>query len=87
MESGAGGKGYLELRALVICSECSQIYIGQAEHLIDTRLNRHREHIWLEHTDKSAMAEHSISLGHHIQHHNTSISPANPDMWIIYSGR
>jgi hypothetical protein len=37
---------------------------------MDTRLQEHQWHICLEQT---AMAEHSVDLGHHIQFHNTSI--------------
>jgi hypothetical protein len=70
-------KGYLGLRALGVNSKCSQIYIGQSDHLIDTRLKEHHEHIWLEHTDKSDMVEH-ISLGHHIQLHNIGILSTKP---------
>jgi uncharacterized protein with PIN domain len=40
---------------------------------VDTRLKEHQRHIRLEHPDKSAVAEHSVDLGHHIQFHNTSI--------------
>jgi hypothetical protein len=38
----------------------------------------HHWHIWLDHLDRSAMAEHSINLGHHIQLRNTSIPSAIP---------
>jgi hypothetical protein len=40
---------------------------------VDTRLKEHQRHIHLEHPEKSAMAEHSVDLGHHFQFHNTSI--------------
>jgi hypothetical protein len=40
---------------------------------MDTRLKEHQRHIRLENTDKSAMAEHRVNLGHHIQFHNTPI--------------
>jgi hypothetical protein len=39
---------------------------------VDARLKEHQRHICLEHPDKSAMAEHSVDLGHRIQFHNTS---------------
>jgi hypothetical protein len=40
---------------------------------VDTRLKKHQQHIQLEHPDKSAVAEHIVDLGHHIQFHTTSI--------------
>jgi hypothetical protein len=40
---------------------------------VDTRLKEHQRHIRLEHPDKSAVAEHSIELGHRIELQNTSI--------------
>jgi hypothetical protein len=41
---------------------------------MDIRLKDHQRHIRLEHPDKSAIAEHSIDQGHHIQFHSSSIS-------------
>jgi hypothetical protein len=38
-----------------------------------TRFKKHQHHICLEHPDKSAMAKHSISLGHSIHLQNTTI--------------
>jgi hypothetical protein len=43
-----------------------------------TRLKEHQWHIQLEHPDKSAIAEHSVNSGHHIQFHNTSILTTKP---------
>jgi hypothetical protein len=40
---------------------------------VDAMLKEHQRHIHLEHLDKSAVAEHSIDLGHHIQFHNNSV--------------
>jgi hypothetical protein len=40
---------------------------------VNIRLKKHQGNIRLEHPDKSAVAEHSMNLGHHIQFHNTSI--------------
>jgi hypothetical protein len=40
---------------------------------VDTRLKEHELHMQLEHPDKSALAEHSIDLGHRIQFYDTSI--------------
>jgi hypothetical protein len=56
-----------------ISCECGKVYIGQTGRSVDTRLKQHKWHIRLEHSNKSAMAEHSIKFEHHIQFHNTSI--------------
>jgi hypothetical protein len=53
--------------------ECGKVYIGQTGRSVDTRLKEHQRHIRLEHPDKSAVAEHTVDLGHHIQFHETSI--------------
>jgi hypothetical protein len=53
--------------------ECGRVYIGQTGRSVDIRLKEHQRHIRLEHLDKSAVAEHSIDRGHHIQFHNSSI--------------
>jgi hypothetical protein len=56
--------------------ENTQLYIRtghEGRHWADTSLKEHQQHVHLEHPDKSAMAEHSVNLGHHIQFHNTSI--------------
>jgi hypothetical protein len=58
--------------------ECGQVYIGQKRRSIDTRLKALYQHIPLEYPDKSAMAEHSINLGHCIQLHNTTILSTKP---------
>jgi hypothetical protein len=47
-------------------SECGHAYIGQRGHSVDIRMKEHRQHIQLDHSDKSAVAGHSIQL------HNTS---------------
>jgi hypothetical protein len=44
--------------------KCGQVYIGQTSFSIETRVKEHQCHIYLEHPDKSAVAEHSINLGH-----------------------
>jgi hypothetical protein len=51
--------------------ECSQVYSGQMGHSTDIRLKEHQHHFHLEHPDKSAVAEHSINLGHNIKLQNT----------------
>jgi hypothetical protein len=53
--------------------ECGRVYIGQTGSSVDIRLKEHQRHIRLKHPDKSAIAEHSIDQGHHIQFHNSSI--------------
>jgi hypothetical protein len=40
---------------------------------MDIRLKEHQWHIRLEHSDKSAIPEHSSDQGHCIQFHNSSI--------------
>jgi hypothetical protein len=42
------------------------------------RLKEHQRHIRLEHPDKSAVAEHSIELGHRIQLQNELIGGKPP---------
>jgi hypothetical protein len=58
--------------------KCGQVYIVQTGRSVDTKLNEHQRHIRLEHPDKSAVAEHSINLGHHIQLQNTTILSTKP---------
>jgi hypothetical protein len=53
--------------------ECGMVYIGQTGRSVDTRLKEHQRHVRLEHPEKSAVAEHSVDLGHRILFHNTSI--------------
>jgi hypothetical protein len=53
--------------------ECGQVHIGQTGSSIDTRIKEHHRHIRLAHPDKSAVAEHSISLGHRTQLQDTKI--------------
>jgi hypothetical protein len=65
-------------RVYIIPCECSQVCIGQTGRSVDTRLKEHRRHIRLEHPDKSAVAEHSINLGHCIQLQNTTILSTKP---------
>jgi hypothetical protein len=57
-----------------ITCECGSAYNGQTGLFHGYRLiMQHHQHIPLEHTDKSAVAEHSIDQGHRIQFHSTSI--------------
>jgi hypothetical protein len=53
--------------------ECGRVYIKQTCRSVDIGLKEHQRHIRLEHPDKSAVAEHNIDQGHHIQFHNASI--------------
>jgi hypothetical protein len=43
------------------------VYIGQTGSSIEIGVKEHQCHIRLEHPDKSAVAEHSIYVGHRIQ--------------------
>jgi hypothetical protein len=65
--------------------ECGRVYIGQTSCSIETRVKERQPHINLEHPDKSAVAEHSINLGHCIQLQNiTILSTKSRDMdWMI----
>jgi hypothetical protein len=46
--------------------ECSKVYIGHTGLSMNARLKEHQWHIRLEHPDKSAVAEHSVNLGHRL---------------------
>jgi len=49
------------------------VYIGRPRCSIEMRIKQHHQHIRLYHPDKSAMAKHSINLGHCIQFQDTRI--------------
>jgi hypothetical protein len=53
--------------------KCDSVYIERTSCSADTRLKEHQRHIQLEYRDKLAVAERSISQGHRIQFHITSI--------------
>jgi hypothetical protein len=53
--------------------ECGKVYTGQTGCSVDARLKKQQQHIRLEHPEKSAVAERSVDLGHHIQFHNISV--------------
>jgi hypothetical protein len=55
------------LRVYRIQCEYGQVNTGQTGYSTDTRVREHHEHILFEHTDKSAMAQHSINSEHYIQ--------------------
>jgi hypothetical protein len=61
-----------------ISCEYGQVYIGQTGRSSDTRLKEHQRHVRLEHPDKSAVAEHSINLGHDIHLYDTAILSTKP---------
>jgi hypothetical protein len=53
--------------------ECGQVYIGQTEWSIDTRIKEQHRYIRLSHPDKSAVAERNIGRGYRIQLQNTKM--------------
>jgi hypothetical protein len=53
--------------------ECGKVYVVQTGRSVESRLKEHQRHICLEQPYKSAVAEHSVDLGRHIQFHNTSV--------------
>jgi hypothetical protein len=53
--------------------KCGKVYFGQIGCSIEARVKEHHRHIHLYHPGKSAVAEHSINLGHRKQLQNTSI--------------
>jgi hypothetical protein len=53
--------------------ECGQVYIGQTDRSIETRIKEHQRHIRLQHPHKYAVAEHNINLDHRIELQNTTI--------------
>jgi hypothetical protein len=63
--------------------ECGQVYISQTGCYVETRVKEHQRYIRLEHPDKSAIAEHSIYLGHCIQLQNTTILSIKFMDWVI----
>jgi hypothetical protein len=59
--------------------ECGQIYIGQAGCSTETRIKEHQQHIRLGQPDNSAMARHSINLGHCFKLQTPPSSPPRRD--------
>jgi hypothetical protein len=70
---GESGLGLQTLGVRNIPCECGKLFIGKTCSSIDTRVNAHYCHILLYQSEKSAVAEHSIDLGHWISLNNTSI--------------
>jgi hypothetical protein len=68
-------KDDLGLKRPDVCSapwDCGQVYIGQTGRSIETRVKEHLRHTRLEQPDISAVAEHSINLGHRIKLQDTA---------------
>jgi hypothetical protein len=61
--------------------ECGKVYTGQTGCSIETGVKEHHQRIRLYHPEKSAVAEHSINLGHRIQLQNASIL-AKKSRWM-----
>jgi hypothetical protein len=53
--------------------DCGNVYIRQTGHSTEGRIKEHHWPIRLYYLHKSAMAKHSIKLGHQIQVQDTSI--------------
>jgi hypothetical protein len=61
--------------------DCSRVYIEQTGRSVDIGLKEHRQHMQLEHPDKSAVAEHSIDQEHTFNSTMLPSSPRKPDIW------
>jgi predicted GIY-YIG superfamily endonuclease len=61
-----------------ISCESGKVYIGQTGHSIKIRIKQHHQHHELYHPDKSAVAEHTTSLGHCIQFNDACIVAKKP---------
>jgi hypothetical protein len=65
--------------------KCGKVYIGQTGCSSKTRSEEHHWHITLYKPDKSALAQHSINLGHCIQFLGTSILVKKSELWNALS--
>jgi hypothetical protein len=54
------------------------VYNGQTGCSTDTWFKQYHWHIWPKNSSSAAMVEHNISLGYHIQLHNTNILSNKP---------
>lgn len=54
------------------CS-CESVYVGQTGRLVSTRLKEHMRHTKNQHTEKSALADHSVNTKHLINFEETSV--------------
>ena len=48
--------------------ECSKVYNGWSSWSIQIRIKEHNRHVWLAHTDRAAVVEHSINQDHIIMY-------------------
>ena len=48
------------------CDDCKAIYIGETGRTLEDRLKEHQRHTRLVAPEKSAVAEHALSLWHEI---------------------
>ncbi|XP_046615634.1 uncharacterized protein LOC124303010 [Neodiprion virginianus] len=62
------------------CRDCSKSYIGQTSQHLKNRISGHRSNIKCHVTDRCALAEHSLSLGHNFDFNN-SITLATEPNW------
>jgi hypothetical protein len=53
--------------------ECSEVYVGRTGSSTEARCKEHLRHIHLEQPKKSAMAEHCMNSGHHIDFNSSSV--------------
>ena len=51
---------------LLECGDCSSVYVGETRRTLDDRRGEHERHTWFGAADKSAVAEHALTLGHNI---------------------
>ena len=55
------------------CQDCSLSYVGQTTNSLKTRISQHKAAVRLLQTDKSALAEHSLSADHRIDWQNAGV--------------
>jgi len=62
----------------ICCSVCDAEYVGQTGNSLKTRISQHKAAIRLIQPEKSALAEHSLILGHPINFMNAKILTREP---------